>query len=350
MTIVAILFTDMLVGVAIGLMTSLAFILASSLRRGFQLIHEGHVGGLVHRIELASQTSFLNRARLATTLARFKKDDQVVLDARLADYIDPDILSLMQEFATISGPARGVRVSTMGFQQRYPMQDVVQFVDWTTREIQASLTPERVVQLLREGNERFLTGRRLSRDLARQIDATAEGQHPMAVVLSCIDSRSAAELLFDVGLGDIFNCRLAGNVASERVLGSMEFACKVAGAKLIVVLGHTSCGAVKASCDFVAKGVDAMTATGLTNLGSITDTIAHAVKSPGAHQHVDGPRDASNKDFVDSVAAENVRLTMRWIPTNSPVLATMLAKGEIGMVGAMYDISTGRVDFLPAGI
>ena len=93
-----------------------------------------------------------------------------------------------------------------------------------------------------------------------------------------------------------------------------------------------------------------MTATGLTNLGSITDTIAHAVNSPGAHQHVDGPRDASNKDFVDSVAAENVRLTMRWIPTNSPVLATMLAKGEIGMVGAMYDISTGRVDFLPAGI
>jgi carbonic anhydrase/SulP family sulfate permease len=338
----------MLVGVAIGLMTSLAFILASSLRRGFQLIHEGHVGGLVHRIELASQTSFLNRARLATTLARFKKDDQVVLDARLADYIDPDILSLMQEFATASGPARGVRVSTMGFQQRYPMQDVVQFVDWTTREMQASLTPDRVVQLLREGNERFLTGRRLSRDLARQIDATSEGQHPMAVVLSCIDSRSAAELLFDVGLGDIFNCRLAGNVASERVLGSMEFACKVAGAKLIVVLGHTSCGAVKASCDFVAKGVDAATATGLTNLGSITDTIAHAVKSPGAHQHVGGPRDASNKDFVDSVAAENVRLTMRWIPKNSPVLATMLAKGEIGMVGAMYDISTGRVDFLPA--
>jgi MFS superfamily sulfate permease-like transporter len=347
-TIVAILFTDMLVGVAIGLMTSLAFILASSLRRGFHLIHEGHVGGLVHRIELASQTSFLNRARLANTLARFKKDDQVVLDARLADYIDPDILSLMQEFATVSGPARGVRVSTMGFQQRYPMQDVVQFVDWTTREIQASLTPDRVVQLLRDGNERFLTGRRLSRDLARQIDATAEGQHPMAVVLSCIDSRSAAELLFDVGLGDIFNCRLAGNVASERVLGSMEFACKVAGAKLIVVLGHTSCGAVKASCDFVAKGVDAMTATGLTNLGFITDTIAHAVKSPGAHSHIDGPCDASNKDFVDSVAAENVRLTMRWIQKHSPVLATMLEKGEIGMIGAMYDISTGRVDFLHA--
>lgn len=345
-TILGILVTDMLIGVGIGLLTSIAFLLASSFRRGFHLVREAHVGGLVHRIELAAQTSFLNRARLSTTLARFKKDDQVVLDARMADYIDPDILSLLQEFATTSGPARGIRVSTMGFQQRYPMRDVVQFVDWTTREIQASLTPERVVQLLREGNERFLTGRRLSRDLARQIDATADGQHPMAVVLSCIDSRSAAELLFDVGLGDIFNCRLAGNVASERVLGSMEFACKVAGAKLIVVLGHTSCGAVKASCDFVAKGVDAMTATGLTNLGSITDTIAHAVRSQGAHRHVDGPRDASNKDFVDSVATENVRLTMRWIRANSPVLATMLQKGEIGIIGAMYDISTGRVDFL----
>ncbi len=346
-TIAAIVLTDMLVGVAIGLATSVAFILASNLRRGFQLIREAHVGGVVNRIELASQTSFLNRAQLAIALARFKHGDQVVLDARMADYIDPDILSMLQEFATIEGPARGIRVSTMGFQQRYPMRDVVQFVDWTTREIQATLTPERVVQVLREGNERFMTGRRLSRDLARQLDATAEGQHPMAVVLSCIDSRSAAEILFDVGLGDIFNCRLAGNVASERVLGSMEFACKVAGAKLIVVLGHTRCGAVKASCDFVAKGVDAKTATGLTNLASITDMIADAVRDSSAHRHIEGPRDSSNSSFVDSVATANVRITMQWIEAHSPVLAAMLKNGEIGMVGAMYDIATGRVEFLP---
>jgi carbonic anhydrase/SulP family sulfate permease len=346
-TIAAIVLTDMILGVAIGLATSIAFILASSLRRGFHFVREAHVGGVVNRVELASQTSFLNRAQLAIALARFKHGDQVVLDARMADYIDPDILSMLQEFATIEGPARGIRVSTMGFQQRYPMRDVVQFVDWTTREIQATLTPERVVQVLREGNERFMTGHRLSRDLARQLDATAEGQHPMAVVLSCIDSRSAAEILFDVGLGDIFNCRLAGNVASERVLGSMEFACKVAGAKLIVVLGHTRCGAVKASCDFVAKGIDAKTATGLTNLGSITDMIADAVRDESAHRHVEGPRDSSNKEFVDSVATANVRITMQWIEAHSPVLAAMLKNGEIGMVGAMYDIATGRVEFLP---
>ena len=342
-TVVAIVVTDLLVGVLIGLATSIVFILWSNVRRGFRVIREQHVGGLVHRIELATQASFLGRAQLATTLGEFRRGDQVAIDARTTDYIDPDIVSMLKEFANEAAPARGVSVSLLGFKDRYPLKDVKQYVDWTTKEIQESLTPNRVLRVLKEGNDRFTSGQRLSRDLSMQVDATAAGQHPMAVILSCIDSRSPAELLFDLGLGDIFSVRLAGNVASPKALGSMEFACKVAGAKLIVVLGHTSCGAVKATCDFVSKGLDPVEATGLTNLGAITEPISEAVQM---ETRTTGARDSSNHEFVDRVAAINVRNTIRWIEDHSPVLRSMIMNGEIGIVGAMYDVSTGRVEFM----
>jgi carbonic anhydrase/SulP family sulfate permease len=342
-TVVAIVATDLLVGVMIGLATSVLFILLSNVRRGFRIIREDHVGGLVHRIELATQASFLNRAQLATTLGEFKRGDQVAIDARTTDYIDPDIVSMIKEFVNETAPARGVSVSLHGFKDRYPLEDVKVYVDWTTKEIQASLTPDRVLRVLKEGNERFTSGRRLSRDLSMQVDATAGGQHPMAVILSCIDSRSPAELLFDLGLGDIFSVRLAGNVASAKALGSMEFACKVAGAKLIVVLGHTRCGAVKATCDLVSKGLDPVEATGLTNLPSITEPISEAVRM---ETRTEGARDGSNYEFVDRVATIHVRNTIRWIEDNSPVLRSMILNGEVGIVGAMYDVSTGHVQFL----
>jgi carbonic anhydrase/SulP family sulfate permease len=342
-TVGAIVFTDLLTGVLIGLGTSLGFILWGNLRRGFRIIREDHVGGMVHRIELATQASFLNRAQLATVLGEFRRGDQVAIDARMTDYVDPDILSLIREFADETAPARGLKVSLLGFKDRYPIRDVKQYVDWTSKEVQASLTPDRVLRLLKEGNERFTSGQRLTRDLAQQVDDTAGGQHPMACILSCIDSRSPAELLFDLGLGDIFSVRLAGNVASPKALGSMEFACKVAGAKLIVVLGHTRCGAVKATCDLVAKGLDPVEATGLTNLGAITEPISEAVRM---ETRTKDRRDASNPDFVDSVAAINVRNTIRWIEDNSPVLRSMIINGEIGIAGAMYDVATGRVTFL----
>ena len=327
----------------IGLATSIVFILLSNARRGFRIIKEDHVGGLVHRIELATQASFLNRAQLATTLGEFKRGDQVSIDARTTDYIDPDIVSMIKEFANESAPARGVSVSLQGFKDRYPLQDVKLYVDWTTKGIQQSLTPDRVLRVLKEGNDRFVSGQRLNRDLSMQVDATAAGQHPMAVVLSCIDSRSPAEILFDLGLGDIFSVRLAGNVASAKALGSMEFACKVAGAKLIVVLGHTSCGAVKATCDFVSKGLDPVEATGLTNLGSITEPISEAV---AMETRTTGVRDSSNHEFVDRVATIHVRNTIRWIEDHSPVLRSMIMNGEIGIAGAMYDVSTGKVEFM----
>jgi carbonic anhydrase/SulP family sulfate permease len=342
-TVVAIVLTDLLSGVLIGLAVSIAFILKSNLLRGFRIFEETHVGGMIHRIEFSNQATFLNRAQLADTFARFKKGDHVLIDARLSDYVDGDIISMIREFTQESAPARGITVSLVGFKERYPLEDLIQYVDVSTREVQSSLNPGRVLTVLKEGNERFVTGKRLHRDLIRQVDATAAGQHPMAAVLSCIDSRAPAELLFDLGIGDIFSVRLAGNVASPKALGSLEFACRVAGSKLVVVLGHTRCGAVKATCDFIDKGIDPVAATGLTNLPSITEPISEAVHAETATKD---QRTAANLEFVDRVAAINVRNTIRWIHNHSPTLASMSLNGEIAIVGAMYDVSTGRVEFL----
>ena len=342
-TVGAIVFTDLLTGVLIGLGTSLLFILWSNLRGGFEVFKEEHVGGIVHRVELASQATFLNRAQLTSTLDSFKRGDHVLIDARLTDYVDPDIVTMIHEFVNETAPGRGLNVSLVGFHDRYPLRDRIQYVDVSTREVQSALTPSKVLALLKEGNERFVSGRRLHRDLARQVDATSAGQHPMAAVLSCIDSRAPAELLFDLGIGDIFSVRLAGNVASPKALGSLEFACKVAGSKLILVMGHTRCGAVKATCSFVHQGVDPAAATGLSNLPAITEPISEAVRMESRtkeHRHGD------NEEFVNRVAEINVRNTIRWILDNSPTLRTMSMNGEIAVIGAMYDVKSGRVQFL----
>ena len=342
-TVLAIVFTDLLKGVLIGLAVSLSFVLLRSLRGGFRVIRESRVDGIVYRIEFASQVSFLNRSRLLALLGRFGAGDHVAIDARPADYVDADLLSVVREFAEESAPARGVTVSLLGFQQRYQIRDVVKYVDFSSREMQATLTPGDVLQILRDGNERFLGGSRLNRDLGRQVDATKSGQHPMAIVLSCIDSRAPAEMLFDLGIGDIFSCRIAGHVAKQKAMGSIEFACKVAGSKLIVVLGHTSCGAVKATCDFVGRGVDPAAETGLTNLSSITSVISEAVEGElrrAPHQ------DYKAAAFIDRVAEVHVGNTIRSVLASSPTLAVMLERGEIGIVGAMYDVGSGLVRFL----
>ncbi len=343
-TVLAIVFTDLLIGVGVGLAVSLLFLLNRSLRRGMPIIREEHASGIVNRIQLAEQVSFLSRAVLQTTLSRFARGDHVVLDARTTDYIDPDILGLIKSFRDETAPAQGISVSLVGFQNRHELSDRVLYIDVSTRAVQASLTPTRVLQLLREGNQRFVSGRSLYRDLPRQVDATSDSQHPMAVVLSCIDSRAPVELLFDLGLGDVFSCRLAGNIPSRKALGSMEFACKVAGAKLVLVLGHTRCGAMMAACDFAHSGLDVAKTTGLTNLPSVIEPLKESVR-----QETDTLQDrtSSNEAFVDRVAAINVRMVMNAITAGSPTLRNMIESGEITLAGAMYDVKTGVVEFFP---
>ncbi|MFD2822640.1 carbonic anhydrase family protein [Lacinutrix iliipiscaria] len=204
-----------------------------------------------------------------------------------------------------------------------------------TRETQATMTPQKSLNYLKEGNIRFQNNLKANRNLLEQVNDTSEGQFPFATILSCIDSRVSAELVFDQGLGDIFSVRIAGNFVNQDILGSMEFACKLAGTKLIVVLGHTACGAVKGACDDAKLG-------NLTGMLAKIKPAVNAVVEP-TDQSL---RNSSNSEFVDNVSAKNVQLTIDRIIEESPVLAEMQNNGDIMIVGAMYDINTGVVTFL----
>ena len=203
-----------------------------------------------------------------------------------------------------------------------------------TRETQATMTPEKSLRYLKEGNQRFQNNLKTNRNLLEQVNDTSDGQFPFATILSCIDSRVSAELVFDQGLGDIFSVRIAGNFVNEDILGSMEFACKLAGTKLVVVLGHTSCGAVKGACDNAKMG----------NLTKLIEKITPAVNAVTLPKDP-GLRNSSNAEFVDNVSAKNVQLTIDRILKESDVLAEMQKNGEIHIVGAMYDVNSGEVKF-----
>ncbi|MBX7050522.1 MAG: carbonic anhydrase [Flavobacteriales bacterium] len=199
---------------------------------------------------------------------------------------------------------------------------------------QSNITPIKALELLKDGNERFISNLKVNRNLLQQANETREGQWPFAVILSCIDSRTSAELIFDQGLGDIFSVRIAGNIVNTDIIGSLEFACKVAGSKLIVVLGHTNCGAVKAACDHV-------------ELGSITELLSKI--HPAIYQENQTldqtKRNSQNQEFVQNVTCNNVRGSVRAIINRSMILDEMIRKGEIAIIGGLHDLSTGKVEF-----
>lgn len=201
-----------------------------------------------------------------------------------------------------------------------------------TKEMQKNLSPQQALNLLKEGNKRFINNLKINRNLLQQVNETSTGQFPFAFILSCIDSRTSAELIFDQGLGDVFSCRIAGNVLNNDILGSMEFGCKIAGSKIIVVLGHTKCGAIKGACDNV-------------DIGNLTGLLSK-IKPAIAAETASGNRATSeNPSFVEDVARHNVSLTLKQIAEQSAILREMVKNGEIILVGAMYHVETGTVDF-----
>jgi len=200
-----------------------------------------------------------------------------------------------------------------------------------TKEMRNALSPKNALQMLKDGNHRFVTNLKMNRNLLQQVNDTSDEQFPFALILSCIDSRTSAELIFDQGLGDIFSCRIAGNILNEDILGSMEFACKVAGAKLIMVLGHSECGAIKGACNHVKMG----NLTGL--LKKIRVVVKEVAKS--------GQVDPKSNDFIDLVSKENVKNVLKNIPKKSKIIRDLVKDKKIIIVGAMYDVSSGKVDF-----
>lgn len=203
-----------------------------------------------------------------------------------------------------------------------------------TSETQASVTPAKALEFLKEGNQRFVQNLQANRDLLKQVNETRDGQWPFAVILSCIDSRTSVELIFDQGLGDVFSIRVAGNVVNTDVIGSIEFACKVAGSKLIVVLGHTKCGAVKGACDHIEMG----------NLTELLSKIQPAVYQETQTTEPD-KRVSANSKFVENVSTLNVRRAVKTIIDRSYILEQMIEKGEIAIIGAKHHLDSGQVEF-----
>ncbi|HZF64687.1 MAG TPA: carbonic anhydrase family protein [Chitinophagaceae bacterium] len=200
------------------------------------------------------------------------------------------------------------------------------------KELQQQMTPQQALDILKHGNKRFVQNLKVNRNLLEQVNDTRDGQWPFAVILSCIDSRTSAELIFDQGLGDIFSIRIAGNIVNEDILGSMEFACGVAGSKFILVLGHTKCGAIKGACDHVEMG----------NLTALLSKIQPAVDE---EKQTGDNRTSANAEFVENVSEINVKRNVQEILNRSSILSNLVEEGKIGIAGAMYDVGSGDVTF-----
>lgn len=330
--IIAIVLTDLLIGIIIGLGIGILFVLKENLFAPFVLNKEKVYKGEILRLQLDKHVTFLNKTAFAKTLAQIPNGSKVVLDASETESIDLDIIYLIEDYLLTKAKERNVELHLLGFSS-YGLQDSSPFTAVATKDVQSSINPEEALSILKDGNSRFIHNLQVHRDLLTQVNVTADGQFPIAAIVSCIDSRTSAELIFDLGLGDVFSIRIAGNFVNEDILGSLEFSCKVAGAKLIVVLGHSNCGAIKAACD---GGVD---------LGNLT-AMLHKIK-PAVDAEFTTLKDRNSKNyrFVANVAQKNVEVNVQNIVTQSPVLREMIENGEIGIIGAMYDVETGVVDF-----
>ncbi len=343
-TVLAIVFTDLVYGVLIGLSVSLGFILHDNLRRPLRRIVEKHLNEEVLHIELGTQVSFLSAGVLDRTLAELPDGTHVHLDATDTEYIDPDILMMIKEFCDFTASQRNIKVSLTGFNGDHQLLDQIQFVDYSSRELQSAISPAQVLKIMQEGNERFRTGNRLPRDLRAQIHGSAFGQFPLAVVLSCIDSRTPVEVILDLGLGDIFSVRVAGNVTGPNLLGSMEYGTAVAGAKLIVVMGHTSCGAVNAAVKLAHGPDDYEQATGCQNLAPIVDKIKMSIDRDDWLRQ----QEASAEDkaaYADEVAKANVLRVLGDILVESRTIKRLVDEGRVALIGAMYDVKTAEIEF-----
>jgi len=321
-TVVAIVAPGLLTGVVIGLVAGLFYLLRSNFRNPYSLQqYKLHIGDVI-KMELPNQVSFLNKATIKEALWNIPAGSQVVINASGTDYIDHDAMEVIEDYRTVAAE-RDVQLSVVGLREVYRQDAPDQFVPVLDHATQKKLAPEAVLQVLKEGNQRFREGRRFENDYVHQASATAGGQHPMAVVVNCIDSRTSPEIIFDAGLGDLLTIRIAGNVISREIIGSLEIAAKL-GAKLIVVKGHSSCGAI---------GL-AMQQEGSHSIGAITGKIQWAIDQCGEHSHL------GDKEFRDRVARHYVENSLAEIIDGSEFLRAAIRRGEIGLVGAFHDIAS----------
>lgn len=331
-TVIAIIATNLLTGIIIGLLIAFFFILKESSRIQLDIINEIYPTGEVKRLVLPQHMSFLRKASLIAELEAIPGDSRLIVDARATQYIDRDILDVLHVFKTAQAPQKQISINMLGFKDYYEIHDQVEFLNVTTYHTQVALTPHKVLDILKEGNNRFVLDKPINRHIPQDLKAASYTQHPIAIIVGCIDSRVPVESIFDMGFGDVFVSRVAGNVINDDILGSLEFACHTAGAKLIVVLGHTFCGAIKAACDHSDVGY----------IKHLLDKIRQAIAAETITKH---DRTSDNPIFMMNVTKLNVENALKEISSKSNILNRLVKEGEIKLVGATYDIKTGIVNF-----
>lgn len=331
-TIFAIVSINLLIGILIGLATSFFFILRMNSKQCFMTVNEKHPSGNVLRLILPQQVTYLNKASIVKTLKQIEPDLKVVIDAQRAHYIDNDILEIIDNFKNYQAPEKNIQLNLEGFKSNYPLENQTNFITATTYDVQSNITPAEILEVLYEGNQRFIQNTPIHKNYSQQIAATIKSQHPIAVVLSCIDSRVPVELIFDVSVGDMFVARVAGNIINNDILASMEFACSIIGVKLIMILGHKNCGAIKAACDNMTMG----------HLSQLIEKIKPAIQ---AETQTNENRDSSNDEFVTNVTCINIQHVKNNIYQRSDVLRKLIDQQQIAVTGAIYDVETGMVKF-----
>ena len=332
-TIAAIIFTDLLIGILIGLAFSLFYLLKSNYKNPFTIEKEQLLTGETIRIELPNQVSFLNKASIKDTLWSVPENANLIIDASYADYIDNDILEIFVDFKNVIAPEKNIKLNIIGVKEKYQLSDHVQFVNVLNRQDQERLTPQQIVELLKKGNERFRQGKWNEKYFRHQINATSSGQFPMAVIVSCIDSRTSPEIVFDSNLGDIISIRIAGNIINKEIIGSIELAVKDMGVKLIVVMGHSNCGAIGAAVLSKNEG----------NIEAIIQKIRPAVDKARLLDIQVG--NGNESIFYQKVTYLNIENSVTSILKDSPFIGEQNGKGSVGLVAAYYNTASGEVIF-----
>jgi carbonic anhydrase/SulP family sulfate permease len=344
-TVSAILATDLLVGIMIGLVFSVLFILRSNMRAPLRCVMERHVGGEVLHVKLANQVSFLNRVALLRTLEEVPPGGNLLIDASESDYLDPDARELLREMRDEIGPARGIQISLTGFQEgEQTLINQLQYSDQVNQELQAKLSPDEILAILKAGNLRFQEGQPLRRDLIRHRDTVASGRHPLAVVLSGASSRTPIELIFDVGLGDMICTRVAGNIPSPAVLATIEYACLEAGTGLVIVMGHTSNSLIRLAVEH-HLGLLRSAAPQAEHLKQTLETICDSVSSLNFRDWA-SLSELQRETRLDQLARIHVGHMLGRVLERSRLLRDLLAQQKIKVIGAMYNVKSGKVDFL----
>jgi carbonic anhydrase len=335
-TVIAVVMFNLLFGVILGLILNLFFILKYNSQARIDLLHESYPSGDVNRLVLPQQTSFLNKASIVAELNAIPNNSQLIIDARFAEFIDKEIIEYIQEFCQEQAPTRKISLNLIGFKDCYEIHDHLDFIKITTYDAQSQLTPFDVLQILKQGNERFLKDQSIHRSNIMDIQQSAQTQHPIAIILGCIDSRVPVETIFDMTLGDIFCVRIAGNVINDDILASIEYGCHIIGTKLIVVLGHSQCGAIQSACQGVKEG----------HITQLLDKIKPAIE---AETQTIAKRHGNNIEFITEVTNLNIAHSLLEIFKRSKIIQSDVIEQKIGIIGAHYNVSSGKVEFSDYG-